>query len=67
MPEMLTITQTVERIKRRYPASTIGAATLRTWQKEGRFHSVQAGRRILISWSSLVDFLSGKTSNREGK
>lgn len=64
MPEMLTIAQAAERLKNNYPDTPIGERTLRKWQKENRFHSVTVGRRILISWASLVAFLSGE--KREG-
>ena len=60
MPEMLTIDQTVERLKNLYPDTPIGERTIRTWQKEKAFHSVTIGRKILISWASLVAFLSGE-------
>ena len=59
MPEMLTISQAAERLKSVYPDTPIGEKTLRKWQKENRFHSVTAGRRILLSWASLVAFLNG--------
>ena len=60
MPEMLTVGQTLDRIKETYPNTPITAYTLRLWQKQGCVHSVRAGQKILISWNSLVDFLSGK-------
>lgn len=59
MPEMLTIKQAVEKLKIAYPATTISATAIRRWQKEQKFHSVTAGRRILISWNSFVAFLNG--------
>ncbi len=60
MPEMLTIKQTVERLKQSNPETPISEHTLRIWQKEKRFHSVTVGRKILVSWRSLVAFLSGE-------
>ena len=60
MPEMLTISQAAERLKNQYPETPIGERTLRTWQKENAFYSVTIGRKILISWASLVAFLSGE-------
>ena len=60
MPEMLTISQAAERLKKAYPDTPIGERTLRIWQKENAFHSVTIGRKILISWASLVAFLSGE-------
>ena len=62
MIEMLTISQAAKRLKEMQPDTHIGERTLRVWQKEKRFHSVTAGRRILISWSSLTSFLNGKTN-----
>lgn len=59
MPEMMTIAQAVDRIRAMYPHTPIGEKALRKWQKEARFHSVNAGRRILISWESLSAFLNG--------
>lgn len=59
MPEMLTIAQAAAKLKSTYPDTTISEKTLRKWQAEKRFHYVMAGRRILISWNSLVSFLSG--------
>ena len=64
MPDMVTIAQAAQRLKKNQPDITIGEKTLRKWQKEARFHSVTSGRRILISWSSLSAFLSGE--KREG-
>lgn len=60
MPEMLTVDQTVQRIKEQYPNSPIGENTLRKWLKANSFHYVTVGRRILISWASLVSFLTGE-------
>lgn len=60
MPEMLTIDQTIKRIKEEQPNSPIGEKTLRTWVKQKAIHSVSVGRRILISWASLVSFLTGE-------
>lgn len=59
MPEMLTIKQAAERLKNAQPDVPICEVTLRRWQKEHKFHSVMAGRKILISWSSLLAFLNG--------
>ena len=64
MPEMLTIAQAAERIKRIYPDTTIGEKTLRKWQKDKRFHSVTVGRKILLSWESVCSFLSGEPVER---
>lgn len=60
MPEMLTISQAAEKLREAQPNTPIGEKTLRRWQKERCFHSVTVGRRILISWSSLVTFLNGE-------
>lgn len=60
MPEMLTIAQAAAKLKRTHPDTTISERTLRQWHKEKRFHCVTAGRRILLSWDSLVAFLSGE-------
>lgn len=59
MPEMLTIKQTLEKIKKDYPETNIKECTLRAWLKERKFHYVTAGKKALISWKSLVAFLSG--------
>jgi len=59
MTEFLTIKQTAERIKEIYPNSPIREHTLRVWEREGRFRSVNAGRKIFISWDSLEEFLAG--------
>ena len=59
MPEMLTIKQAAQKIKKLYPQTPISEHTLRVWQKEGRFRSVTAGRKILVCWESLISFLSG--------
>lgn len=60
MPEMLTVEQTVKRIKEQFPNSPIGENTLRKWLKGNNFHFVTVGRKILISWASLVAFLTGE-------
>lgn len=60
MPEMLTVDQTVNRIKEQFPHSPIGENTLRKWLKDRKFHYVTVGRKILISWASLVSFLTGE-------
>jgi len=60
MPEMLTVKQTVEKIKKTYPETNIKECTLRAWLREGKFHYVQAGKKALISWASLVSFLTGE-------
>ena len=65
MPEMLTIAQALEKLKAMQPNTPICARALRVWEKEGRFYSVRIGRKILISWASLVAFLGGE-SKREG-
>ena len=59
MPEMLTIKQAAQRLKASQPNTPICEVTLRRWQKERKFHSVTAGRKILISWPSLLAFLNG--------
>ena len=64
MPEMLTIAPAAKKLTEINPDIHIGEATLRNWQKENCFHSVFAGRRILISWESLVAFLSGEKRGR---
>lgn len=60
MPEMLTVKQTAQKLKKLHPDTPISEHAIRAWQKEKRFHSVTAGRVILISWDSFVSFLSGK-------
>lgn len=60
MPEMLTISQAVERLKTNFPQTPIGEKTLRKWTKEKCFHCVTVGNRVLLSWASLVAFLSGE-------
>ena len=59
MPEMLTIKQTLQKIREEYPETNIKDCTIRAWMREGRFHYVTAGKKALISWNSLVSFLSG--------
>lgn len=65
MPEMLTIKQAADKLKRTYPHTPISEPSLRRWQKEKRFHSVTIGRKILISWESLTAFLNG--DEKEGR
>lgn len=60
MPEMLTVEQTITRIKEQFPNSPIGEHTIRKWLKNKNFHYVTVGRKILISWASLVSFLTGE-------
>lgn len=60
MPEMLTIKQTADKLKGLYPNTPISEYALRAWQKDQKFHSVTAGRKILISWESLMCFLNGE-------
>lgn len=60
MPEMLTVDQTVKKIKEQFPNSPIGENTLRKWLKDKNFHYVTVGRKILISWASLVAYLTGE-------
>lgn len=59
MTEMLTIKQTAERLKTIHPDTPISEHTLRVWQKERCFRYVMAGRKILLSWDSVCNFLSG--------
>jgi hypothetical protein len=59
MPEMLTIKQTLQKINEQMPNSNIRDCTLRAWIREKKFHYVKAGKKILISWASLVAFLGG--------
>lgn len=60
MPEMLTVDQTIKRIKDEFPNSPIGETTVRKWLKNNNFHYVTVGRKILICWASLVSFLTGE-------
>lgn len=60
MPEMLTVAQTVEKIKEQFPNSPICEFALRKWLKNKDIHYVTVGRKILISWASLVSFLTGE-------
>ena len=60
MPEMLTVEQTIKKIREQQPNSPIGEKTLRKWVKSNDIHYVTVGRRILISWASLVSFLTGE-------
>ena len=60
MPEMLTISQAADRLRSNFPQTPIGEKTLRKWTKAKCFHSVTVGKRVLLSWASLVAFLSGE-------
>lgn len=67
MPEMLTIKQTLEKIKEEYPETIIGEHALRGWIKEKKFHFVKTGVKFLISWQSFTAFLCGEGQNKNGK
>lgn len=60
MPEMLTVAQALNKMKEQYPNTPINSHSIRIWIKEDKIHTVTIGRRILISWDSIVDFLSGR-------
>ena len=36
----------------------VGEKTLRRWVKEGKVPAVYTGRKALVSWANLMDFLT---------
>jgi excisionase family DNA binding protein len=55
MLEMLTVAETAKRAK-------VSEFAVRGWCRNGDIHHVKAGRKILISWVSVVKFLSGESA-----
>jgi excisionase family DNA binding protein len=50
--EMLTVAETASR-------ANVSEFAVRGWVRDKKIHSVQSGRKILISWSSAEKFLTG--------
>jgi excisionase family DNA binding protein len=52
MMEMLTVAETARR-------AGVSEFAVRGWVRSGEIHHVRTGRKILISWKSVVIFLGG--------
>lgn len=55
---MLTINQTLKRA--REEGLCIPETALRRWVKDGQVHAVFAGKKALIYWPTLMEFLCGR-------
>lgn len=54
--DIATIGNTVARC--REEGIPVGEKTLRRWVDEGKLPAVRTGRKILVSWQNLMDYLT---------
>lgn len=67
-PTIMTVPQAAARL--RNEGVPVGEYRLRLWAKDGTIPSVQCGRKTLVNYDRLVDFLNGggaiATNNNSG-